>query len=84
MHYRASCLSFHHIKHVLLSRVVNDSNRDIVDQASEEGFPVETGFPNCDPSPESEYINQGKPRIHLNPSLMFFINLYITFVYMLH
>jgi hypothetical protein len=63
MHHRASCLPFHHIKHVLLSRVVNDSNRDIVDQASEEGFPVETGFHNCDPSSEPGYIDtQGKPR----------------------
>jgi len=85
MYHRASCLPFHHVKHVLLSRVVNDSDRDIVDRASEEGFPVETGFHNFDPSLEPEYIdNQGKPWIHLNHSLMFYKSLYHFCLYMLH
>ena len=64
---------------------MNDSNQNIVEQASEEGFPVEASFLSGEPSSESGYIdNQGKPRIHLNPSLMFFYKplyhfcLYIT------
>jgi hypothetical protein len=44
-----------------------------VEQAPEEGNPlVEVGFDICGTSEEPNYpVNQGKPQMHLNPSLHF-------------
>ena len=57
--HQASCLHYHHVKHTLLSRVVNESDQGIIDRAPEEGYLVDPSF---DPSLESGYFaSQGKP-----------------------
>ena len=52
----------------LLIRVVNEGEHMVVNQVVEEvNLPVEVGFDNCGTSPEPDFfVNQGKPRMHLN------------------
>jgi hypothetical protein len=52
---------------------VTETEEVNVEQAPEEGNPpVEVGFDICGTSEEPNYpVNQGKPRMHLNPSLRF-------------
>ena len=57
-----------HIEHVILSRVVNESENVVVNQVVEEVNPtVEAGFDICGTTPEPDFSdNQGKPWMHLN------------------
>ena len=65
----------------LLLRVVNESEHVVVNQVEEEVNPsVEVGFDNCGTSLEPDFfVNQGKPRMHLN--LPCVLQIYITFVF---
>ena len=49
------------LKHMLLFRVESESEPILVEQVLEES-PVVTGFDKRDTDPESEVINEGKPR----------------------
>ena len=57
----------------LLLRVVNEGEPVVVNQAVEEVNPsVEVGTDNCGTSQEPDFsVNEGKPRMHLNPTLCF-------------
>ena len=57
----------------LLLRVVNEGEPVVVNQAVEEVNPsVEVGTDNCGTSAEPDFsVNEGKPRMHLNPTLCF-------------
>ena len=57
----------------LLLRVVNEGENVIVNQAVEEVNPsVEVGSNTCVTSQEPDFsVNEGKPRMHLNPTLCF-------------
>ena len=57
----------------LLLRVVNEGEPVVVNQAVEEVNPsVEVGTDNCGMSQETDFsVNEGKPRMHLNPTLCF-------------
>ena len=65
----------------LLLCVVNESKNVVVNQVEEEINPsVEVGFDNCGTSPESDFfVNQGKPRMHLNLSCV--LQIYIAFAF---
>ena len=65
----------------LLLRVVNESEHVVVNQVEEEVNPsVEVGFDNCRTSPEPDFfVNQGKPRMHLN--LPCALQIYIAFAF---
>ena len=56
-----------------LLRVVNEGVHVVVNQVVEEvNPPVEVGFDNCGATPEPDFsINEGKPRMHLKPTLSF-------------
>ena len=58
--------------HVLL-RLVTEAEKVSVEPNPEEGVQsFEVGFDICGSDPEPEIpINQGKPRMHLNPTLSF-------------
>jgi len=57
----------------LLLCVVNEGEHVVVNQAVEEvGPPVEVGLDNCGTTQEPDFsVNEGKPRMHLNPTLCF-------------
>ena len=57
----------------LFLRVVNEGEPVVVNQVVEEVNPsAEVGVDHCGTTPESEFsINEGKPRMHLNPTLCF-------------
>ena len=65
----------------LLLRVVNKSENVVVNQAVEEVTPsVEVGFDIGGTSPEPDFfVNQGKPRMHLN--LPCVLQIYIAFAF---
>ena len=65
----------------LLLRVVNESEKVVVDQVVEEvNPPVEVGFDICGTSPEPDYSdNQGKPQMHLN--LPCVLQIFIAFAF---
>ena len=58
---------------VLLLRVVNEGEHVVVNPVVEEVNPsVEVGIDICGTTPESDFsVNEGKPRMHLNPTLCF-------------
>jgi hypothetical protein len=81
MHHHERIISIH-----LYSRVVFKSEVIFGDQVVEEVVPlVEVGVDICGTSPEPDYpVDQGKPRMHLNPT-MWFTNFISLFAYeMLH
>ena len=57
----------------LLLRVVNEGEHVVVNPVVEEvDPPVEVGLDNCGTTPEPDFpVNEGKPRMHLNPTLCF-------------
>ena len=57
----------------LLLRVVNEGEHVVVNQVVEEVNPsVEVGSNTCGTSQEPDFsVNEGKPRMHLNPTLCF-------------
>ena len=57
----------------LLLCVVNEGEHVVVNQVVEEVNPsVEVGTDNCGTSQEPDFsVNEGKPRMHLNPTLCF-------------
>ena len=57
----------------LLLRVVNEGEHVVVNQVVEEvNLSVEVGLDNCGATPEPDFsVNEGKPRMHLNPTLCF-------------
>jgi hypothetical protein len=62
--HRASCLTFHHVEHISLSRIVTGGEDVTVDQVPKEEHPsVEVGFDICGSSEDpNSSANQGKPR----------------------
>ena len=58
---KASCLHYHHVKHMLLFHVESESEPILVEQVL-EASPVVTGFDNCGTDPKPEIVNEGKPR----------------------
>ena len=58
----------HHVKHGIVLRVVNEGEHVVVNQVVEEVDPsVEVGFDIGGTTPEPNFfVNEGKPRIHLN------------------
>ena len=65
----------------LLLRVVNEGEHVVVNQVVEEVNPsVEVGFDNCGTTPEPNFfVNEGKPRMHLN--LPCVLQSYIAFAF---
>ena len=57
----------------LLLHVVNEGEHVVVNQVAEEVNPsVEVGPDNCGTSTEPDFfVNEGKPRMHSNPTLCF-------------
>ena len=57
----------------LLLRVVNEGEHMVVNQVAEGVNPsVEVGSNTCGTSQEPDFsVNEGKPRMHLNPTLCF-------------
>ena len=57
----------------LLLRIVNEGEHVVVNQVAEEVNPsVEVGSNTCGTSQEPDFsVNEGKPRMHLNPTLCF-------------
>ena len=57
----------------LLLRVVNEGEHVVVNQVVEEVNPsAEVGSNTCGTSQEPDFsVNEGKPRMHLNPTLCF-------------
>ena len=72
-----------HIKHGILSCVVNESENMVVNQVVEEvNPPVEVGFDICGTSLEPDFSdNQGKTRMHLNLPCVLQIYIAFAFVY---
>ena len=70
----------------LLLHVVNKSESMVVNQVVEEVNPtVEAVFDICGTSPEPDFsVNQGKPRMHLKPTLCFTKKIYRFCFYILH
>ena len=66
---------------VLLLCVVNESEKVVVNQVVVEVNPsVEVGFDNCGTSSEPDlFVNQGKPRMHLN--LPCILQVFIAFAF---
>jgi hypothetical protein len=62
--HHALCLTFHHVEHISLSRIVTGGEDVTVDQVPEEEHPsVEVGFDICSLSEDpNSFPNQGKPR----------------------
>ena len=58
---KASCLPYHHVKHMLSFRVEPENETILVEQILEESLVV-TGFDNYGTDPEPEIVNEGKPR----------------------
>ena len=86
IHHQASCfISGIILNMALLLRVVNESEHVVVNQVEEEVNPsVEVGFDNCGTSPESDFfVNQGKPRMHLNLPCVLQIYIAFAFIYCL-
>ena len=71
----------HHVKHGIVLRVVNEGEHVVVNQVVEEVDPfVEVGLDNCGATPEPDFfVNQGKPRMHLNLSCD--LQIYIAFAF---
>ena len=67
----------------LLLRVVNESENMVVNQVVEEVNPsVEVGFDICGTSPEPNFfVNEGKPRMHLNLHCVLQIDFAFAFIY---
>ena len=63
----------HHVKHGIVTTVVNEGEHVVVNQVAEEVDPsVEVGSDICGTSQEPDFfVNEGKPRMHLNPTLCF-------------
>ena len=73
-HHRASCfISRIMLNMALLLRVVNEGEHVVVNQVVEEVNPsVEVRSNTCETSQEPDFsVNEGKPRMHLNPTLCF-------------
>jgi hypothetical protein len=74
-HHHQSIVSYH-VEHIIsmhwLSRLVTISEESNV-EPNPEGVPsFEVGFDICGTHPEPEIsVDQGKPRMHLNPTLWF-------------
>ena len=68
----------------LLLRVVNESEHVVVNQVAEEVNPsIEVGFDIGGTTPEPDFfVNQGKPRMHLNLPCVLQID--IAFAFLLH
>ena len=74
IHHRASCFIFRIILNMaLLLRVVNEGEHVVVNQVVEEvNLSVEVGIEIGGTTPEPDFsVNEGKPRMHLNPTLCF-------------
>ena len=69
----------------LLLRVVNEGENMVVNQAVEEVNPfVEVGSNPCVTSQEPNFsVNEGKPRMHSNPTL-YFTKLFPLLLYPMH
>ena len=67
----------------LLLRVVNEGEHVVVNQVAEEvNPPVEVGFDICGTTPEPDFfVNQGKPRMHLNLPCVLQIDVAFAFLY---
>ena len=67
----------------LLLRVVNEGEHVVVNQVAEEVNPsVEVGSDNCGTSQEPNFfINEGKPRMHLNLPYDLQIDFAFAFLY---
>ena len=57
----------------MLLRVVSEGDHVVVNQVAEEvDLSVEVGSKTCEKSQEPDFsVNEGKPRMHLNPTLCF-------------
>ena len=69
IHYQASrFVSRIMLNMALLLRVVNEGEHVVVNQVVEEvSSPVELGFDNCGTTRDPNFfVNEGKPRMHLN------------------
>ena len=74
IHHRASCfISRIMLNMALLLRVVNEGEHVVVNHVVEEVNPfVEIESDICGTSQEPDFsVNEGKPRMHLNPTLCF-------------
>ena len=71
---------------LLLLRVVNEGEHMVVNQVAKEVNPsVEVESDNCGTSQEPNFsMNQGKPRMHLKPTLCFTKKIYRFCFYILH
>ena len=67
----------------LLLRVVNEGEHVIVNQVVEEvNPPVEVGFENYGTTPDPNFfVNEGKPRMHLNLPYVLQIDFAFAFLY---
>ena len=67
----------------LLLRVVNEGEHVVVNQVVEEvNPPVEVGLDNCGATPEPDFfVNEGKPRMHLNLPYVLQIDFAFAFLY---
>ena len=67
----------------MLLRVVNEGEHVVVNQVVEEVNPsVEVGFETCGTTPEPDFfVNEGKPRMHLNLPCVLQIDFAFTFLY---
>ena len=67
----------------LLLRVVNEGEHVVVNQVAEEVNPsIEVGFDNCGTTPEPNFfVNEGKPRMHLNLPCVLQIDFAFAFLY---
>ena len=66
----------------LLLRVVNEGEHVVVNQVVEEvNPPIEVRFDNCGTTPDPNFfVNEGKPRMHLNLSCV--LQIYIAFAFL--
>ena len=73
----------HHVKHVIVLRVVNEGEHVVVNLVVEEVNPsVEVGLDICDTTPEPDFsVNEGKPRMHSNLPCVLQIDFAFAFLY---